>query len=158
LINVPNTKNLDLFRVSTNGEALGSLVSNLGGFVNWILSCPEEYLSELYQGGSKFTELISQDQIHVNPLHVFVKDCLIPNENSKVCIGTKTSDYKALYGAYCAWCEINNINAMSHKSYNILLLNLLKQQGWDISKKRTSIGFIIKGIEINISFFWRFNK
>jgi hypothetical protein len=47
---------------------------------------------------------------------------------------------------------------MSHKSYNILLLNLLKQQGWDISKKRTSIGFIIKGIEINISFFWRFNK
>ena len=82
--NVPNTKNLDLFRVSTNGEALGSLVSNLGGFVNWILSCPEEYLSELYQGGSKITELISQDQIHVNPLHVFVKDCLIPDNDKFV--------------------------------------------------------------------------
>jgi putative DNA primase/helicase len=152
--NVTNTKELNLFKISTNGEALGTLVSHLGGFVNWILSCPQEYLNELYQGGSKVTELISQDSIHVNPLHVFVKDCLIPNENSKVALGCKTSNYKALYGAYCYWCEVNNINAMSHKSYNILLLDLLKQQGWNISKKRTSIGFIIKGIEINKSFFF----
>jgi hypothetical protein len=84
------------------GEALGSLVPHLGGFVNWILSCPQEYLNELTQGGSKITELISQDSIHINPLHVFVKDCLVQNKESHVKLANLKEDYdiESLFNMY----------------------------------------------------------
>jgi hypothetical protein len=103
----------------------------------------------LYQGGSKLTELISQDSIHINPLHVFVKDLLVPNEDSHVRIGTKETGNDTLYGVYCTWCETNGINPISFKGFSILLLDLLKQQGWQISKKRLAIGFVVTGVEIN---------
>lgn len=79
---VPNQKELDLFRILPNGEVYGTLVPHLGGFINWSLSCPEEYQKILYDGGSKITELVSQDSIHVNPLNSFVKDCLLQDEDS----------------------------------------------------------------------------
>jgi hypothetical protein len=41
---------------------------------------------------------------------------------------------------------------MALKQFNILLIDLLKQQGWEITKKRVSTGYIIKGIKINDNF------
>jgi putative DNA primase/helicase len=147
--NVPKFKELDLFRILPNGEAIGTLVPHLGGFINWILSCSDENQHLLYDGGSKITELIGQDSIHVNPLHVFVKDCLVKSSDSHVRIGTKDSDNTTLYGIYCCWCDVNGISPISFKSFSILLLDLLKQQGWQMFKKRVNTGFVITGVEIN---------
>jgi hypothetical protein len=93
--------------------------------------------------------LISQDSIHINPLHVFVKDCLVKSEDSYVRIGTRDSDNDTLYGIYCSWCNVNGISTISFKSFSILLLDLLNQQGWNISKKRLTTGFVVIGVEIN---------
>jgi len=147
--NVPNNKELDLFRILPNGDAIGTLVPHLSGFINWILTCSKEDRDLLYQGGSKLTELISQDSIHINPLHVFVKDCLVKSSDSHVRIGTKDSDNTTLYGIYCCWCDVNGISPISFKSFSILLLDLLKQQGWQMFKKRLTTGFVVVGVEIN---------
>jgi hypothetical protein len=137
---------------------MGTLVPHLGGFINWVLTCPNEDRDLLYQGGSKITELISQDSIHINPLHVFVKDLLIPNEDSHVRIGTKETGNDTLYGVYCSWCYVNGINPISFKGFSILLLDLLKQQGWQISKKRLAIGFVVTGVDINDFWFDQLKK
>ena len=156
--NVPKFKELDLFRILPNGDAIGTLVPHLGGFINWVLTCPNKNQDLLYQGGSKLTELVSQDSIHINPLHVFVKDLLIPSENSHVRIGTKEAGNDTLYGVYCTWCGTNGINPISFKGFSILLLDLLKQQGWQISKKRLAIGFVVTGVEINDIWFDQLKK
>lgn len=148
---VPVYKELDLFRILPNGDAIGLLVPHLSGFINWILTCKSEHKELLLQGGSKLTEIVSPDSIHINPLYIFVKDCLIISESSSVRIGNKDSDTTTLYGVYSLWCKMNGISTSSFKSFSILLLDLLKQQQWKVSKKRISIGFIIKGIEINSS-------
>lgn len=123
----------------------------LSGFINWILNCPKENLDVLYKGGSKITELISQDSIHINPLQVFVKDCLLP-EDIKVYtrIGNDKLDKNTLFGIYNYWCKVNGVSPIGYKSFSILLLDLLKQLGWNVNKKRVAIGFIITGVSINI--------
>jgi hypothetical protein len=40
--NVPFYKELDLFRILPNGDAIGTLVPLLSGFINWILTCSKE--------------------------------------------------------------------------------------------------------------------
>jgi len=127
-------KELDLFKILPNGDPVGSLVPYLNGFINWILSCPplkEESIDFLYQGGSNITQLISQDSIHVNPLHVFVKDCLVNSEKDSdwIRIGNSSTDSNTLYWYYCKWCTLNGIKPMSPKSFSILLLDQLKQLG-----------------------------
>lgn len=149
--NVPLFKNLELFRILPDGEVVGSLVPYLSGFINWILSCPKENIDIIYQGGDKITELISPDLIHVNPLHVFVKECLLQDENSFVKIGNKLSNSDTLYGAYMLWAKNNGIDITKINQFSILLIDLLKQQGWTINKKRIVSGFIIKGISLNTS-------
>jgi hypothetical protein len=98
---VPVSKELDLFKILPNGVAIGTLVQHLPGFINLILTCPNEYLEILYKGGSVITEMISQDQVLVNPLHVFVKDCLFKDEDNIIKLGGKsTSGEETLYGVY----------------------------------------------------------
>ena len=38
---IPTHKDFDLFRILPNNEAIGSLIPDLGGFINWSLSCPK---------------------------------------------------------------------------------------------------------------------
>jgi phage/plasmid-associated DNA primase len=149
--NVPKLKDMDLFHILPNGEVIGSLVPHLGGFINWVLTCPKENLDLLYQGGAYITQLISPDSVHVNPLHVFIKDCLLPNKDSKIKLGYRDTSggEGTLYLAYTRWCDMNGVIPMSFKSFTILIFDLLKQQGWDISKKRLASGLIINGIELN---------
>jgi len=52
--NVPNFKELNLFKVLLNGDVFGTLFPHLSGFINWI--CPEEYLNIIYEGGAKLIE------------------------------------------------------------------------------------------------------
>lgn len=146
---IPEIKELNLFKILPNGEVFGTLVPHLSGFVNWILTCPEEYLNNLNEGGAKLTELVSPDSVQVNPLHVFVKECLFQDNNSKVKLGNIDNNKTTLYGIYCYWCEINSINEISFKSFTILLLDLLNQLGWKISKKRIATGFVVEGVSIN---------
>jgi hypothetical protein len=42
--NVPNQKDMVLFRITPNNIAVGALIPYLGGFINWILTCPQGYL------------------------------------------------------------------------------------------------------------------
>lgn len=148
--NVPKIKDLDLFTLEGNGEATGKLVSHLNGFINWILTCPQEHLDLIYQGGAKVTELISPDSLYVNPLQVFVKECLIQDDEANTRIGNNESSHETLYGMYSAWCEVNSINKITYKSYSILLIDLLKQLGWNISKKKIATGFVVKGVRSNL--------
>jgi hypothetical protein len=44
--------------------------------------------------------MISQESIYVNPLNVFVKDCLIKDPNNKVRLGSNKIDTSTLFGTY----------------------------------------------------------
>jgi len=156
--NVPNFREMDLFQIYSNGAVVGSLVPHLGGFINWILTCPQEYKDLLFQGGAKVTELISQDSVHVNPLHVFVKDCLIPEEKAISKLGSIDNSKGTLYGEYILWCDANGVIPISYKSFSILLIDLLKQQGWEVKKKRIAVGLIVRGVKINLDWNEELNK
>jgi putative DNA primase/helicase len=149
--NIPDLKELDLFKILPNGEAIGSLVPHLSGFVNWILTCPKDNLNLLLEGGSKITELISQDSIHVNPLHVFVKECLEKDENSRIRLGSLDPKEESLYRTNRSWAQINGVNPLNIKSFSILILDLLNQQGWNVIKKRVAIGFVITGVTVSVN-------
>ena len=150
---VPEHKELELFKILRNNVAVGNLIPNLGGFVNWILTCPQEYINLLSNGGSEITSMISQESIYVNPLNVFVKDCLIKDPNNKVRLGSNKIDISTLFGTYLCWCDNNVLNSISFKSFSILLLDLLKQQNWKFEKKRTNVGFVVEGVNINRDYF-----
>jgi len=147
--NVPEQKQLELFRILRNNEAVGNLLPHLGGFVNWILTCPQEYIDLLSSGGSNITSMISQESIYVNPLNVFVKDCLIKDPNKQISLGSNKINTSTLFGIYNDWCENNGLYPTSFKSFSILLLDLLKQQSWNINKKRTHLGFVVVGVGFN---------
>jgi putative DNA primase/helicase len=150
--NVPNHKELDLFKIMRNNEVVGSLIPYLGGFINWILSCPQEYVDLLYKGGSNITSMISQDSIYVNPLNVFVKDCLIEDKDHKVRLGSDPSDTTSIYGIYCFWCKNNGLTPSSNKNLNLLLPGLLKQLGWSVRKTRKTVGLVLTGVSIDITY------
>jgi len=147
--NVPEHKQLELFRILRNNEAVGNLLPHLAGFVNWILTCPQEYIDLLSNGGSNITSMISQESIYVNPLHVFVKDCLLQDPNQQIRLGSNKLEAITLFGVYNKWCLNNGISPMTFKSFSILLFDLLKQQGWTIDKKRTHVGFVIVGVGLD---------
>jgi hypothetical protein len=44
--------------------------------------------------------LISPDSILENPLHIFVKDCLIPVEDKEIKLGSRDNNNDTLYGVY----------------------------------------------------------
>ena len=149
--NVPNFKELDLFRILPSGVAIGTLMPHMCGFINWILNCPKENLEVLYRGGSDVTALISPDSIHVNPLHVFVKDVLIKDATQIIKLGSRQTNNNTLYGAYLLWANTNGIVPITFKSFSILILDLLKQLGWNVTRKRIAIGLVIQGIGLNDS-------
>jgi putative DNA primase/helicase len=147
--NVPNFKEMDLFRILPNGFAVGSLLPHFGGFINWVLTCPKNFQDILNDGGSKITELISPDSIHVNPLNIFVKDCLLNEKDAVIKLGSRNVNNDTLFGVYLLWADANGITPITYKSFSILILDLLKQLGWNISRKRIASGIIITGIRAN---------
>lgn len=149
---VPNQKEMNLFRILRNNEAVGSLIPNLGGLVNWILTCPKEYLDLIYKGGSEVTALISQESIYVNPLNVFVNDCLIKDKENTIRLGSKDFKNPHLYKTYNTWCNINGVTPIAFKSFGILLFNLLQQIGWNVDRKRTAGGFVLIGVKLNLAY------
>ena len=100
--------------------------------------------------------MISPDSIHVNPLHVFVQDCLLVDPGNMVPIGNKDYDPETLYGFYTLWNIRNGLTSMSFKSFSILLIDLLKQLGWGISKIKTNKGFVVRGVKLNRA--WKLEK
>jgi len=102
-------------------------VPHLSGFMNWILTCKYEHKELLLQGGSKLTEMISQNSIHVKNWHGFVKDCLIPSEHSSVRIGKNHSDNQTLYGIYSLWCVIHS---SSFKSFSIRFIKTTRMKSF----------------------------
>jgi len=55
------------------------------------------------------------------------------------------------YGAYLLWADTNGIVPITFKSFSILILDLLKQLGWNVTRKRMAILLVIQGIGLNDS-------
>jgi P4 family phage/plasmid primase-like protien len=152
---IPKNKYFELFKLAPTGEASGTLLPFLSGFINWILSCPKEDIEKIKLGGNIITELISPDLININPLSVFAKDSLVQSTNPKsnIKIGNNYSNKETLFGAYSLWAKENGVTILKFNQFSNLLLDLLKQQGWNVSKKtnkRVTSGYVITGIEFKI--------
>ena len=70
---IPKNKDTNLFYINYNKEAVGKLVEFLPGLINWILSCPQEYIDLLDLGGEVVSKLIDNDvNYYINPLQTWV--------------------------------------------------------------------------------------
>ena len=149
---IPEIKKTNLFSLSQNGSAEGTLLSYLDGFVNWILACPSEILADLSAGGLVLNQNIKPGNlISTFHLNTWIESCLINEKESKTGIGfIKSSAEDTLYGCYLKWCSLNNIeNPTKISRFSDLLLDNLKTLHWsNVSKKRTSRGFFITGVKL----------
>ena len=88
----------------------------------------------------------------INPLSIFIKECLIQDESSFVKLSNKDSNVESLYGSYITWAKYYRIDIFGLNKFSKLILELLIEQGWSISKQRITKGTILKGISLNKSF------
>jgi hypothetical protein len=146
---VPQTKDLNLFFLNHFGEVEGKIKNNLPGFINWILSCPREYLESLQAGGEVLSKFINPDNIiGSHHLEAWIESSLINEGKSP--IGNNKSGNDTLYGNYLKWCHVNNIDpCIKINRFSELLLDNLISLNWKgISKKRTSSGYFLIGVKI----------
>jgi putative DNA primase/helicase len=145
-------KNLDLFCINNLGDAQGKILPCLPAFINWILSCPKEYIDSLKVGGEELSKFINPN-IFITSQHLssWIENNLTYEEKTKTPIGTKNSDKNTLYGNYLNWCVMNNIEQpIKINRFSELLLDNLKSLKWKfVEKKRTSAGYFIINIKIN---------
>lgn len=148
---VPESKDLELFQFTLFGEAEGKIVQYLPGFINWILSCPAEYLSSLRVGGENLSKFINPNNlISSHHLDTWIESYLTKDEKAKTPVGNKKSGLNSLYGNYLHWCSINNIEPpIKINRFSDLLLDSLNTLNWEnVQKKRSSSGYFIVGIKI----------
>ena len=145
---VPEIKDFDLFNIDSIGAASGKLTKDLPAFINWILSCPQEYLDSLEVGGEVLTKYINPNNlITSHHLSDWVTNYLISDHKSKLQVGNKNSNKDTLYGNYLNWCIVNNIEPIKINRFSELLSDQFKSLKWETSKKRTSLGFFFYGIK-----------
>jgi len=145
---IPELKDFDLFNIDSIGVASGKLTKDLPAFINWILSCPQEYLDSLEVGGEVLTKYINPNNlITSHHLSDWVTNHLLSDHKSKLQVGNKNSNKDTLYGNYLNWCIVNNIEPIKINRFSELLSDQFKSLKWEITKKRTSVGFFFYGIK-----------
>lgn len=148
---VPKTKDLDLFQFTLFGEAEGKIVHYLPGFINWILSCPTEYLESLQVGGVNLSRFINPNNlISSHHLDSWIETFLTKDEKAKTPIGYNKSGLDTLYGNYLHWCSMSNIEPpIKINRFSDLLLDNLNTLNWEnVKKKRFASGYFIAGVKI----------
>lgn len=145
-----HNKNLNLFHLTPFGTAEGKILPHLPGLINWILSCPQEYLDSLQAGGENLSKLINPENIiGSHHLDTWIEGSLINVDKGRTQIGNSKSGLDTLYGNYLNWCRINNIEPpIKINRFSDLLLDSLKTLKWTIEKKRLSSGYFIIGVKI----------
>src|SRR5258705_44355 len=137
----------DLFKIGEDPiSPSGQLVKYIPGLINWILSCPKKYIDIFKGDANKINETLSQDSIYFNPLHVWVDEYLLADVNSNIQIGNHKSNKDTLYGNYLNWCKIQGSEPIKFTQFSSLLIDNLKQKGWNVYKKRISTGYILQGV------------
>lgn len=146
---VPPIKDINLFYLNSLGRAEGTIKAYLPGFLNWILSCPQEYIDSLQVGGETLSKFINPENVMgSHHLNTWIESSLI-NEG-KCPVGNNKSGLDTLYGNYLNWCNINNVvPPIKINRFSELLLDSLYALNWkDVAKKRTSSGYFIIGVQI----------
>ena len=148
--NKPVSRDSDLFNISADGLAYGSLVEHLPALINWALTCPQEQFNDLMIGGEKVTEKLNPDsQIRTNPIKVWVLENLEFDPTSKLALGAHKKDLSTLYGNYLAWSDKHaaEIGTIKSTQFSTLLVDTLNSLNWKVSKKRVTAGTVITGIK-----------
>jgi P4 family phage/plasmid primase-like protien len=151
---VPKVKDTNLFNIDSNNIANGKLVEFLPGLINWILSCPQEYINLLDLGGEVVSKIIDNDvDYYVNPLRTWAETTLAKSEDPNKLIelaakSDKAYDINTLYGNYIKWCERNNLQTtiIAPNKFSAALYNLLLSFNWDVSRVRKTNGVWFSGL------------
>lgn len=149
---LPLIKDPNLFNLTSFGTAEGKILSHLPGLINWILSCPQEYLDSLQAGSEILSRAINPENIIGNyHLDTWIEGSLINDDKGKTQVGNSKSGLDTLYGNYLNWCRLHNIEPpIKINRFSNLLLDSLKTLKWTVSKKRSSSGYFIVGVKIKV--------
>lgn len=75
---------MHIFNLTPIGTAEGQILPHLPGFINWILSCPRDYLVSLQAAGEVISSQINPDNIIGNHhLETWIESSLINVEKEK---------------------------------------------------------------------------
>jgi hypothetical protein len=124
------------------------LYKYIPGLINWVLSCPKDYINSFIEDAIKISEQGNQDYISFNPLYVWITEHLLEDIKSFSPIGNNRSSNNTLYGCYLQWCAINGVESIKFTQFSTLLRDQLKQMGWNVNKKRISSGIILQGVSL----------
>lgn len=149
---LPHIKDPNLFNLTSFGLAEGKLLPLLPGLINWILSCPQEYLDSMQAGGVNLSKIINPENIiGSHHLETWIESNLKNEPEVRTQIGNSKSSLDTLYGNYLNWCRINNIEPpIKINRFSNLLIDSLKNLKWKITKKRSSAGYFIIGLKLKI--------
>src|SRR5258705_122540 len=89
-------------------------------------------------------DLLQAEQKYENPFFFNPKAFIIFSSNIQ--IGNHKSNKDTLYGNYLNWCKIQGSEPIKFTQFSSLLIDNLKQKGWNVYKKRISTGYILQGV------------
>lgn len=143
---VPDARVPNLFHLDSEKEDL--LKKDIPGLINWILSCPEEYISLFNLGGEAISALLNPSSLKLSPLKNWVEENLESDLDGLEPIGNKSDQSKTLYGNYCNWAVLTNLEVNSNLRFSDLLIDTLFTMRWPgVNKKRTKKGMHISGVK-----------
>lgn len=149
--NVPK-KSYNLIK-KNKGHFSGLLVEESSGIINWILSSSDEhvqrYIVDYQKNVPSFSEVFKETKYLISPMSRWLEEETISGEGSFVGFkNQKPTDEKeeryrkALYPAYCRWCERNGYTPLKHINFTEKLLSACPEA----KKERKSSGVFIKGV------------
>lgn len=152
----PKESNQNLFTLTSDNTAKGTLSLYLPHLINWILAIKPSQLEILSKGGEHATNLISPETlILTNPVKAWILERLVPDKNSSVkfALRGKGSDDTTLFGNFKAWTELLNgeVGTIQANQFSSLLISNLHTMSWKFEKGRSASGYILKGVRLNNS-------
>jgi putative DNA primase/helicase len=151
--NIPKIKDPELFYLNINGEPKGKLANSLPGFINWVLSCPEEDLDIFNKEILELNDQLSPSTINYsNTLLNWASTNLSNKKDSFTYIGNKKSPKEThLYPNYIDYCKQYGFKPISFNRFSYSLVDICNSTlGWkDVFKKESMHGTFLMNISLN---------
>lgn len=154
----PEKRSYNLVQVKGK-QLIGTLVPELPGMLNWVLSATDEEISDTLSERNIIKSLEETRITHeesINPLVRWIREELEPGEGSyigykpagRIREDLEISRRKALFPTYDRWAKRNGVGSLSNQVFSSSLIENLNKEGYVVEKRRRSSGIYIAGVSI----------
>ncbi len=78
----------------------------------------------------------------------FLRERLVEDSEASTQIGNKSSPENFLYPQYLQYCQFHNLSPETLNNFSSKLLELCRQIGWQVQRKRSYKGYVLVGLRL----------